>query len=86
LEDYKETILNTSGVKSVKDIKARNYGSIPVVDVVILVNSTLGVGAAHDITNAQLHEHHQLNHNLQYLLLCYSKLHEHDQVHFLMPQ
>jgi len=50
LEEYKETILNTPGVKGVKDIKARNYGSSPVVDVSILVNSTLGVGAAHDIT------------------------------------
>ncbi|MFF2596957.1 cation diffusion facilitator family transporter [Priestia megaterium] len=50
LEEYKETILNTPGVKGVKDIKARNYGSSPVVDVSILVNFTLGVGAAHDIT------------------------------------
>lgn len=49
LEVYKETILSVSGVKGVKGIRARSYGSNPVVDTVILVNSTLGVGVAHDI-------------------------------------
>jgi divalent metal cation (Fe/Co/Zn/Cd) transporter len=33
----------------VKEIKARNYGNNVVVDVVILVNSTLDVKKAHDI-------------------------------------
>jgi divalent metal cation (Fe/Co/Zn/Cd) transporter len=33
----------------VKEIKARNYGNNVVVDVVILVNSTLDVKNAHDI-------------------------------------
>lgn len=65
LKEYKETILNTPGVKGVKDIKARNYGSISVVDVSILVNSTLGVGAAHDITtkveNALAQEYNVVN-------------------------
>ncbi|MED4268103.1 cation diffusion facilitator family transporter [Priestia megaterium] len=68
LEEYKETILNTPGVKGVKDIKARNYGSSPVVDVSILVNSTLGVGAAHDITtkveNALAQEHNVVDANV----------------------
>jgi len=68
LEEYKETILNTPGVKGVKDIKARNYGSSPVVDVSILVNSTLGVGAAHDITtkveSALAQEHNVVNANV----------------------
>ncbi|MBE2978051.1 cation diffusion facilitator family transporter [Priestia megaterium] len=68
LEEYKETILNTPGVKGVKDIKARNYGSSPVVDVSILVNSTLGVGAAHDTTtkveNALAQEHNVVDANV----------------------
>jgi len=68
LEEYKETILNTPGVKGVKDIKARNYGSSPIVDVSILVNSTLGVGAAHDITtkveNALAQEHNVVDANV----------------------
>ncbi|MED3855649.1 cation diffusion facilitator family transporter [Priestia megaterium] len=68
LEEYKETILNTPGVKGVKDIKARNYGSSPVVDVSILVNSTLGVGAAHDITtkveSALAQEHNVVDANV----------------------
>ncbi|MED4208206.1 cation diffusion facilitator family transporter [Priestia megaterium] len=68
LEEYKETILNTPGVKGVKDIKARNYGSSPVVDVSILVNSTLGVGNAHDITtkveSALAEEHNVVDANI----------------------
>jgi cation diffusion facilitator family transporter len=49
IECYKETIQNTYGVKGIKDIKARNYGNNVVVDVVILVNSTLDIKDAHDI-------------------------------------
>jgi len=68
LEEYKDTILNTPGVKGVKDIKARNYGSSPVVDVSIIVNSTLGVGAAHDITtkveSALAQEHNVVDANV----------------------
>jgi cation diffusion facilitator family transporter len=50
LEIYKESIFEISGVKGIKMIRARKYGNNPVVDVVILVNSTLGIGAAHDIS------------------------------------
>jgi cation diffusion facilitator family transporter len=46
---YKDTIHQCKGVKGVKEIKARNYGNNIVVDVVILVNSTLDVKKAHDI-------------------------------------
>ena len=49
IELFKETIYQCSGVKGVKAIKARNYGNNVVVDVVILVNSTLDVKRAHDI-------------------------------------
>ncbi|PKG23369.1 cation diffusion facilitator family transporter [Niallia nealsonii] len=50
IKEYKATILNTFGVKGVKDIRARNYGSNTVVDIVILVNSTLELRDAHDIS------------------------------------
>lgn len=50
IQAYKETIQKTYGVKGIKDIKARNYGNNVVVDVVILVNSTLDIIRAHDIS------------------------------------
>ena len=37
------------GVKGIKEIKGRNYGNNEVIDVVILVNSTLDIKEAHDI-------------------------------------
>lgn len=52
IESYKDTILKCYGVKGVKDIKARNYGNNVVVDLVILVNSNLGIQSAHDIATA----------------------------------
>jgi cation diffusion facilitator family transporter len=51
IQDYKKTIQNTDGVKGIKEIKARNYGNNKVVDVVILVNSTLGIKDAHEISS-----------------------------------
>lgn len=51
IEDYKTSILNTYGVKGIKDIRARNYGNNTVVDIVILVNSTLDLREAHDISS-----------------------------------
>lgn len=50
IQSYKETIENIFGVKGIKEIKARNYGNNKVVDVVILVNSTLDIKHAHDIS------------------------------------
>ncbi|WLD93619.1 cation diffusion facilitator family transporter [Alkalihalobacillus sp. AL-G] len=50
IELYKETIRNVSGVKSIKDIKARSYGNNIVVDLVILVNPNLDIRNAHDIS------------------------------------
>ncbi|MCM3790228.1 hypothetical protein M3221_17755 [Domibacillus indicus] len=47
---YKESIFDILCVKGIKTIRARKYGSSSVVDVVILVKSTLGIGAAHDIS------------------------------------
>jgi cation diffusion facilitator family transporter len=52
LKDYKNSIADIPGVKEVKEIRARKYGNNPVVDVIILVNSTLDIGAAHDISMA----------------------------------
>ncbi|WP_077212215.1 cation diffusion facilitator family transporter [Bacillus dakarensis] len=50
MKSYRETIQNTQGVKGIKDIKARKYGNNTVVDVVILVNSTLDITSAHNIS------------------------------------
>lgn len=46
---FKNTIEGIPGVKGIKDLKARNYGNSAVVDVVILVNSTLNIREAHDV-------------------------------------
>ncbi|MFD6210041.1 cation diffusion facilitator family transporter [Peribacillus sp. NPDC060253] len=46
---YKDVITNVEGVKGIKEIKGRNYGNNEVIDVVILVNSTLDIKEAHDI-------------------------------------
>lgn len=55
IELYKETIINSYGVKGLKDIKARNYGNNVVVDIVILVNSNLDIRRAHDIATEVEH-------------------------------
>lgn len=46
---YQEVILKVEGVKGIKQIKGRNYGNNEVIDVVILVNSSLNITKAHDI-------------------------------------
>lgn len=46
---YKDAIITLDGVKGVKELKGRNYGNNEVIDVVILVNSTLDIKEAHDI-------------------------------------
>ncbi|MDQ0879413.1 cation diffusion facilitator family transporter [Peribacillus sp. V2I11] len=46
---YKDVITKVDGVKGIKEIKGRNYGNNEVIDVVILVNSTLDIKEAHDI-------------------------------------
>ena len=51
IQAYEETIQTIPGVKGVKDIRARNYGNNTVVDVVILVRSTLDIKQAHDISS-----------------------------------
>ncbi|TQR18424.1 cation diffusion facilitator family transporter [Psychrobacillus vulpis] len=49
IEMYRNIIINIEGVKGIKEIKGRNYGNNEVIDVVLLVNSTLDVREAHDI-------------------------------------
>ena len=46
---YRDVIVKVDGVKGIKEIKGRNYGNNEVIDVVILVNSTLNIKEAHDI-------------------------------------
>lgn len=49
LEVYTKTVITVNGVKAVKQIKARNYGNNTVVDIVVLVKSTLDIKDAHEI-------------------------------------
>ncbi|WP_100405377.1 cation diffusion facilitator family transporter [Bacillus solitudinis] len=49
IQFYLGIITNVEGVKGIKEIKGRNYGNNEVIDVVILVNSTLDIKEAHDI-------------------------------------
>ena len=48
---YHDVIINVNGVKGIKEIKGRNYGNNEVIDVVILVNSTLDIKEAHEISS-----------------------------------
>jgi cation diffusion facilitator family transporter len=51
LRSYEETVLSIKGVKGVKDIRARNYGNLTVVDLVLLVGPSLGITDAHHISS-----------------------------------
>ena len=61
IEEYRDTIAGIDGVETVKDVRARNYGSNAVVDVVITVRGDLDLQQAHDICtdveNELLEEH-----------------------------
>ncbi|MFZ7947194.1 MULTISPECIES: cation diffusion facilitator family transporter [Bacillaceae] len=46
---YRDVILKVNGVKGIKEIRGRNYGNNEVIDVVIVVNSTLDIRDAHEI-------------------------------------
>ncbi|MFS0646023.1 cation diffusion facilitator family transporter [Siminovitchia sp. 179-K 8D1 HS] len=46
---YQKEMNKIAGVKGIKEIKGRNYGSNEVIDVVILVDRSLGIQEAHDI-------------------------------------
>ncbi|GAB6930295.1 manganese transporter MneS [Paenibacillus sp. JCM 10914] len=58
---YRTTVQQVYGVKGVKDIRARNYGSNTVVDIVILVKSNLDIRLAHDISDQVEHELKQVH-------------------------
>lgn len=47
---YHDVIIKVNGVKGIKEIKGRNYGNNEVIDIVILVNSTLDINKAHEIS------------------------------------
>lgn len=61
LQKYKDIITKLDGVKGIKEIRGRNYGNNEVIDVVILVNSTLDITEAHNIAtrveNVMISEH-----------------------------
>lgn len=50
LKRYKQTACMILGVEGIKEIKARNYGNNVVVDMIIVVASTLSLKEAHDIS------------------------------------
>ncbi|WP_113927868.1 cation diffusion facilitator family transporter [Bacillus sp. P14.5] len=63
LSNYQGAVMEVPGVKGVKDIRARAYGNNTVVDIVILVSSTLDIKDAHDISSKvedHLKETHQI--------------------------
>lgn len=47
---YKHVVLSVPGVRGVKDIRARKYGSNSVVDIILFVKSNLDIVDAHDIS------------------------------------
>ncbi|MGE7931617.1 cation diffusion facilitator family transporter [Viridibacillus arvi] len=49
IELYRNVITKVDGIKGIKEIRGRNYGSNEVIDVVIVVNSTIGIKEAHEI-------------------------------------
>lgn len=49
IQFYQDVITKVDGVKGIKEMKGRNYGNNEVIDIVILVNSTLNIKEAHDI-------------------------------------
>lgn len=52
IQSFKEAIMEVEGVEAVKDIRARNYGSSAVVDVVVLVDMELDFAEAHEIATS----------------------------------
>jgi len=46
---YHDVIAEVDGVKGIKAIKGRYYGNNEVIDIVILVNSTLNIRDAHNV-------------------------------------
>ena len=46
---YHDVIAEVDGVKGIKTIKGRYYGNNEVIDIVILVNSTLNIRDAHNV-------------------------------------
>ncbi|SET09467.1 cation diffusion facilitator family transporter [Paenibacillus sp. NFR01] len=54
VQAYKETVMQVAGVEDVMDLRARNYGSNAVVDVVLSIKGDLAFQKAHDVaTNVE---------------------------------
>ena len=49
IKTYQDVIAKVDGVKGIKTIKGRFYGNNEVIDIVILVNSTLNIREAHNV-------------------------------------
>ncbi|MNP57793.1 putative cation efflux system protein [compost metagenome] len=54
IHTFRETVEQVEGVEEVKELRARNYGSNAVVDVVLSIKSGLGFQEAHNVaTNVE---------------------------------
>lgn len=54
VESFKETVKQVEGVEEVKELRARNYGSNAIVDVVLSIKGELGFQEAHNVaTNVE---------------------------------
>lgn len=51
IKQYQNAILKVDGVKGIKGIRGRYYGNNEVIDVEIIVNSTLDIKEAHEIAS-----------------------------------
>ncbi|RAP77772.1 cation diffusion facilitator family transporter [Paenibacillus montanisoli] len=49
IQSYKDAVLSVDGVEDVKEIRARNYGSNAVVDVIVLIDAEREFQEAHEI-------------------------------------
>ncbi|WP_308640089.1 cation diffusion facilitator family transporter [Paenibacillus silvisoli] len=49
IQSYKDAVMSVDGVEDVKEIRARNYGSNAVVDVIVLIGAEREFQEAHDI-------------------------------------
>jgi cation diffusion facilitator family transporter len=65
LDTIRATILKTSGVKGIKDIKARTYGSKVIVDLTVFVDANLSILQGHricdDIERSVFKKHNVMN-------------------------
>jgi cation diffusion facilitator family transporter len=64
LKVFEDTVSQTPGVKSIRDIRARVHGSSVLLDVVVEVSAELSVEQSHDISDdieRRMHKQHSID-------------------------